>query len=341
MDEKLNKIKGCIFGMAIGDALGATVEFMVPREIKKQYGVLKDIIGGGWLHLEAGEYTDDTQMAMILAESIIRKQKLDLIDIGEGYVEWMESNPPDIGRTTRAAITNLQKGISPVSSGMDDERSQSNGSMMRCAPIGVAFYKSKLLKHFSSEESAVTHAHPKCILGCEIVNQIMGRSSEDIIKTLFPNQIKIAQELYDNLPPNYGLIEPEIGLIDTLDSLKQKNKLIAIATNRRERSLRIIVEQYNLYKYVPKDYICSKVEKRLNPEEKIYLNDFQKSKPDPECLIKALHITNTKPEEAIYVGDAKEDQIASDAAGIFFVGYKTNFECKNRIEDHREIFNFL
>ena len=56
------KIRGGLYGVAVGDALGATLEFMAKEETKQKHGQLRDIIGGGWLHLRPGEWTDDTEM---------------------------------------------------------------------------------------------------------------------------------------------------------------------------------------------------------------------------------------------------------------------------------------
>ena len=66
----VEKAKGAFVGLAVGDALGATTEFMTPEEIKLQYGVHKQIIGKGWLYLKAGQVTDDTEMSMCIGRAI-------------------------------------------------------------------------------------------------------------------------------------------------------------------------------------------------------------------------------------------------------------------------------
>ena len=71
-----NKIAGAIYGFAIGDAMGATTEFMNHAQIKKQYGQVTDIIGGGWLNLEAGKVTDDTQMTICVMDALMGNIKL-------------------------------------------------------------------------------------------------------------------------------------------------------------------------------------------------------------------------------------------------------------------------
>ena len=67
LDMKMrNKIKGAVYGFAIGDAMGATTEFMTREEIKEKYGEVHDLIGGGWMNLNPGEVTDDTQMSICI-----------------------------------------------------------------------------------------------------------------------------------------------------------------------------------------------------------------------------------------------------------------------------------
>src|SRR5512137_903734 len=92
----LNRALGAYLGFACGDAFGATVEFMTPKQIRKRYGVHKDMIGGGWLALEAGQVTDDTQMALALGQAIIDHQGWNLQAVADNFVAWMESGPPDI-----------------------------------------------------------------------------------------------------------------------------------------------------------------------------------------------------------------------------------------------------
>ncbi|MDP1636403.1 MAG: ADP-ribosylglycohydrolase family protein, partial [Gallionellaceae bacterium] len=84
-------------GLAIGDALGATVEFMTPREIAAQYGVHDKMIGGGWLHLKPGQVTDDTTMALALGESILAQGRVDALAAAQAFDAWMRAKPVDIG----------------------------------------------------------------------------------------------------------------------------------------------------------------------------------------------------------------------------------------------------
>ncbi|RAK20382.1 ADP-ribosylglycohydrolase [Anoxybacillus vitaminiphilus] len=90
----LDRIKGGLFGVAIGDALGATTEFMSAEEIRGTYGKVTDIIGGGWLDLLPGEVTDDTAMTIAVAKGIIRNKENPIAAIGEEFLKWYKTNPP-------------------------------------------------------------------------------------------------------------------------------------------------------------------------------------------------------------------------------------------------------
>ncbi|MBW3003792.1 ADP-ribosylglycohydrolase family protein [Candidatus Woesearchaeota archaeon] len=168
----LDKVKGCIFGLAIGDALGAPVEFMTPAEIRKEHGILKDMTGGGWLNLLPGEFTDDTDMMLCIATSLIERKEFDIRDIASRYLDWMRTNPPDIGNTVRRALENLENGASPLVSGIPAPN-EGNGSVMRCAPIGIAFCNSKQLETYSEMESSITHASAACLKACVKVNRMI------------------------------------------------------------------------------------------------------------------------------------------------------------------------
>ena len=99
-----NKILGSLLGFAIGDAMGATTEFMTQREIYHRYGEVNDLIGGGWLHLRPGEVTDDTQMMTIVAKSRMRGLETFTKNCCSGFVDWLSRGPKDVGGACRAAI---------------------------------------------------------------------------------------------------------------------------------------------------------------------------------------------------------------------------------------------
>jgi ADP-ribosyl-[dinitrogen reductase] hydrolase len=122
-------------GLAVGDALGATVEFMMPREIKDIYGEHRNLIGGGWLRLRKGRVTDDTEMSLALGNSILAAGGIDACTIAEAFSEWMRTKPVDIGHTVRRGISQYRlTGICQVP---ENEQDAGNGACMRCLPVAL------------------------------------------------------------------------------------------------------------------------------------------------------------------------------------------------------------
>ncbi|HPB31936.1 MAG TPA: ADP-ribosylglycohydrolase family protein, partial [Candidatus Sumerlaeota bacterium] len=142
------RFRGVMLGLACGDALGAPAEFMTREEIRERFDVLKDMSGGGSIGWAPGEYTDDTQMALCLADSLIARGGLDSTDLALRFVEWAESFPPDIGNQTKAALSHvrplIKQGKDPLEAGRivwekAGRRNAGNGGIMRCAPAALAF----------------------------------------------------------------------------------------------------------------------------------------------------------------------------------------------------------
>lgn len=171
-----DRYRGALVGAAVGDALGATLEFMSREDIARQFGQLRDIVGGGWLHLPKGEVTDDTQMALCIARSLAERGAFDGDDIAARFVEWYRSNPPDIGNTTRDALVRLAAGVPWQEAGRQTHEKMrpndaSNGSVMRCAPVALyARADPEANARYSAGSSRITHANPLCIAGCVALN---------------------------------------------------------------------------------------------------------------------------------------------------------------------------
>jgi ADP-ribosyl-[dinitrogen reductase] hydrolase len=123
-------------GLAIGDALGATVEFMTPREIAAQYRVHDKIRGGGWLRLRPGQVTDDTTMALALGRSILKQGRVTADGAARAFDEWMSSKPVDIGNTVRRGILRFRK--TGQTETPEDEHDAGNGAAMRVLPVALA-----------------------------------------------------------------------------------------------------------------------------------------------------------------------------------------------------------
>jgi ADP-ribosyl-[dinitrogen reductase] hydrolase len=170
MREPLDRALGAYLGLAIGDALGATVEFMRPREIEHQYGVHRDIIGGGWLKLARGQVTDDTTMSLALGEALLQGgvaelQALDLGSdaltrrIGQAYVQWFKAKPVDCGNTCRRGIMRFMH--EGTLSGELNPGDGGNGALMRNLPAVLATLgNDPLFERLSIAQARLTHHHP-------------------------------------------------------------------------------------------------------------------------------------------------------------------------------------
>lgn len=139
--SKRHRYRGALLGLACGDALGTTLEFKRPGT----FSPLTDMIGGGPFKLQPGQWTDDTSMALCLAESLIEQKGFDPIDQMKRYVRWYRNGYLsstgkcfDIGNTIKAALHNFEKTGNPYS-GSTNPRSAGNGSLMRLAPVPLAY----------------------------------------------------------------------------------------------------------------------------------------------------------------------------------------------------------
>jgi ADP-ribosyl-[dinitrogen reductase] hydrolase len=123
-------------GLAVGDALGATVEFMTPREIAVQYGTHDRIRGGGWLRLRPGQVTDDTTMALALGRSILDTGRVEASAVARAFDEWMRAKPVDIGNTVRRGLMSFRRDGRPEVP--ESEHDAGNGAAMRVLPVALA-----------------------------------------------------------------------------------------------------------------------------------------------------------------------------------------------------------
>lgn len=173
---KLDRARGALMGLAVGDALGTTLEFRSPGSFEP----ITDMVGGGPFRLEPGQWTDDTSMALCLAQSIIARKGFDPADQMERYVRWwkegyMSSNDRcfDIGNTVAKALRNFLQSNEPLA-GCAEEYSAGNGCIMRLAPVALAWSKGPrdAIAH-AGESSRTTHGHPLCIDACRYLSALL------------------------------------------------------------------------------------------------------------------------------------------------------------------------
>lgn len=154
-------------GLAIGDALGSTVEFMTPREIVAQYGVHDTLCGGGWLHLKPGHVTDDTTMSLALGDSILRCGRVEALAAAQAFDVWMRAKPVDIGNTVRRNLLQFRKTGNPEAPYSDHDAG--NGAAMRVLPVALATLDQpeETVRAASRAQAHVTHHCALSDAACE------------------------------------------------------------------------------------------------------------------------------------------------------------------------------
>ena len=174
-----DRSRGSLLGLAIGDAVGTTVEFRT----RGTFPPVTDLTGGGPFHLEPGQWTDDTSMALCLATSLVECNGFDPDDQMRRYCRWMNegylsSNGRcfDMGITVRSALLRYQHDANPFA-GSTDEHDAGNGCIMRLAPIPIFFLPDiDKVEHFAAESSRTTHGATECVDACRLFSRMLYRA---------------------------------------------------------------------------------------------------------------------------------------------------------------------
>lgn len=174
-----NRAAGSLVGLAVGDALGTTIEF----SSRDSYQPLTDIVGGGPFNLKAGQWTDDTSMALCLADSLISTASFDFIDQYERYLRWLNEgyfsstgSCFDVGNQTLEALGRFHRNqILPE--GFSDTRQAGNGSLMRLAPIPILFYdQPNRAALMAAASSLPTHVSLLCGQSCAVYARLISQA---------------------------------------------------------------------------------------------------------------------------------------------------------------------
>ena len=164
-----DRFRGCLLGLAAGDALGTTLEFEPPGT----FPPIDDMVGGGPFFLEPGQWTDDTSMALCLAASLIECGRFDPMDQMQRYVRWRDEGYMsstgecfDIGYTIESALSRFADAGEPFA-GSSDPYSAGNGSLMRLAPVPMYFARdaSEAISK-SADSSRTTHGADESVDAC-------------------------------------------------------------------------------------------------------------------------------------------------------------------------------
>ncbi|MGU3329458.1 ADP-ribosylglycohydrolase family protein [Methylobacterium mesophilicum] len=184
---------GAFIGLAVGDAIGTTLEF----EARDAKPPVYDMWGGGPFDLIAGEWTDDTSMALCLADSLIACDGLDERDLMERFCRWHDSGENsstgacfDIGITTRQALEQFRQTDDPIA-GPTDDRTGGNGSIMRLAPVAIRYWNDpEHLRDAARRQSYVTHGATETVDACDalatvLASLIRGKPLTDVLSASY------------------------------------------------------------------------------------------------------------------------------------------------------------
>ena len=188
--EQLQRFTGCLLGLATGDAVGTALEFRLPGSFKP----INDMVGGGPFHLKPGQWTDDTSMALCLADSLIERRGFDPADQMERYARWWRDGYLsstgtcfDIGGTTSQALGRFLEVGDPYA-GATDPHSAGNGALMRLAPVPL-FYAQHPAEAMdrAGDSSRTTHGIAVSIDACRfyaglLVGALTGASKDELLE---------------------------------------------------------------------------------------------------------------------------------------------------------------
>ena len=187
--DPLDRFKGCLAGLAVGDAVGASVEFRARGTLPP----LTDMVGGGWFGLAPGQWTDDTSMALCLGESLLESKGFDARDQMSRYLRWIQHGHfsstggfVDIGGTVALALSEFERTGEPFS-GPTAEDTAGNGCIMRLAPVPLFYFPDReaTWRH-AAESSRTTHGAAECLDACRLFGDILfralqGKSKQEVL----------------------------------------------------------------------------------------------------------------------------------------------------------------
>jgi ADP-ribosyl-[dinitrogen reductase] hydrolase len=171
-----DRFRGCLLGLAVGDALGTTLEFKRPGTFEP----ITDIVGGGPFSLKPGQWTDDTSMALCLADSLLECKGFDPEDQLRRYVRWWRDGLFsstgrcfDIGNATREALATFERTGQPYP-GSPDPHKAGNGSIMRLAPVPMFYFQDPQgAIERAAESSRTTHGADAAVDGCRFLAALL------------------------------------------------------------------------------------------------------------------------------------------------------------------------
>jgi ADP-ribosyl-[dinitrogen reductase] hydrolase len=204
---RTDRARGCLLGLATGDALGTTLEFTRPG----QFEPISDLAGGGPFRLQPGQWTDDTSMALCLAESLVECRGFDPSDQMRRYLRWWREGHLsstgrcfDIGLTVSAALRRYERTGEPFA-GPTEPTTAGNGSLMRLAPVPIAYdNRPAEAVRLAGESSRTTHGAAEAVDACRyfawlLLQALEGRPKAEVLESPLPKAL-------DGLSPKIAAI---------------------------------------------------------------------------------------------------------------------------------------
>lgn len=179
--NRIDRYRGALLGLAVGDAMGAPLMFLSEEQIRIKHGTVTDMIGGGWLDLRPGEPTESVELAFRLARSLVEHGSFERLEVALGYVEVFERSPESLDNITRAALGAIASGTpveeaSKVARDLTGEDGSTNGVCGRCVPIGLMYPEDDgMLISTTLSEAAITHESIDARAGAATVNLFLSR----------------------------------------------------------------------------------------------------------------------------------------------------------------------
>jgi len=171
-DRRIDRYEGAMLGTAVGDALGAPLEFMDAGMIAAGHGTVREMIGGGWLDVEPGEVTDDTQMMLAVAEGIVAEGDSTVAPfllVGANFLRWFRTCPKDVGNTCAAVLSTMSRSDSIFLADWHEAaekeykatggRTAGNGALMRTVYPGLWYTHTSEAGNMAVKIAQMTHWH--------------------------------------------------------------------------------------------------------------------------------------------------------------------------------------
>lgn len=178
MDER-SRAAGALVGLACGDALGRPVEFRSSDAVARDHGRVTEMLARGTHHQPAGTVTDDTDLTLATARSLVDREGFDPDDVARRFADWLAGDPFDVGLLTAEVIRGYDEAATPADAARTawearpEGQNAGNGSLMRCAPPALGYDDRDRLAERTAALSALTHADPRCVESCVALTRIL------------------------------------------------------------------------------------------------------------------------------------------------------------------------